>query len=56
MGNFTSCCSIKSNIDVYDKPFSYMKGDDQENILKGNILKGYIKYKTVPGPPIIILN
>ena len=55
MGNFTSCCSIKSNIDVYDKPFSY-KGDNvlQENILKGNILKFDIKYKTVPGPPIIL--
>ena len=47
MGNITSCFIIKSNIDDidgYDKPFSHIK--DYE-------LKDNIKYKTVPGPPII---
>jgi len=59
MGNLTSCCIIKNNIDDiddidgYDKPYSQIKDGIvfQENILKDNI-----KYKTVPGPPIILNN
>jgi hypothetical protein len=52
MGNLHSCCIIKSDIDDidgYDIPFSNINVD---NGLKDNILKGDIKYKTVPGPPI----
>ena len=45
MGNFTSCC-YKDNLNV--------KGDIPYTDIKKNIdLKKEIKYKTVPGPPII---